>query len=98
MKVTFPGCRLALVIAVLLFGEVSLVRAGNIYVKMNGGSDSTGDGSSGSPFKTISFALSQASPDDVIRVKGGTTSASYYTITNGEHFPLEPGPAVEAVS
>ena len=61
---------------------------GDIYVKMSSGSDATGTGSSTNPYKTIWKALQVASGGDVIRVKGGTASADYYTKVNGETFPL----------
>jgi hypothetical protein len=67
---------------------------GDIYVKMFTGSDSTGTGELLNPFKTISFALTQASADDVVRVKGGTSSVDNYSVLNGEEFPLEPGTGV----
>ena len=44
----------------------------------NGGNDTTGDGSSGSPFATIGHAASQAIPGTAIRVHAGTYPGGEY--------------------
>ena len=48
------------------------------------GSNSTGDGSSTAPYRTITWAMLQASSGDVIKVKTGT-----YDTNAGEVFPID---------
>ncbi len=50
-------------------GEGALV--GTAYVNGAAGSDTTGDGSSGSPWATIQYALGQTQPGGEVRVAGG---------------------------
>ncbi len=66
-------------------------RAATIYVNSSTGNDSTGDGSSGSPYKTFHQAYTEASSDDVLDITGtftwtdsdetGDASTSGYTIS-----------------
>ena len=46
-----------------------------IYVDDGGGDDNTGDGSSGSPYATLSKALSVASCGNIISLAAGTYNA-----------------------
>src|SRR5678815_249871 len=80
----------------VLFASVAWA-PGDIYVKMNGGHDDTGDGSSGDPFQTIHKALQVASNGDIIKVKGGVGSTWDYSIDNGEQFPLALAPGVSII-
>ena len=51
--------------------------ANNIYyVAPSGGSDSSVDGSSGSPFATVQHAIDVAVPGDIIRLQAGTHTAA----------------------
>ena len=59
--------------------------ASPVYVSTNG-SDSSGDGSSNSPFATVTFALGLLSAGDQIRLLPGV-----YGTNTGETFPLQPG-------
>lgn len=54
-----------------------------LYVSSSGGSDSGGNGSDRSPFKTLTYALSVAPPNTAILLAPGTYSAQ-----TGEQFPL----------
>jgi parallel beta-helix repeat protein len=54
-----------------------------LYVSSSGGSDSGGNGSDRSPFKTLTYALSVAPPNTAILLAPGTYSAQ-----SGENFPL----------
>jgi parallel beta-helix repeat protein len=54
-----------------------------LYVSSSGGSDSGGNGSDRSPFKTLTYALSVAPPNTAILLAPGTYSAQ-----TGEKFPL----------
>ncbi|MTJ07112.1 DUF1565 domain-containing protein [Anabaena sp. UHCC 0204] len=54
-----------------------------IYVNSATGQDTSGAGTTEAPYKTISFALSQAQPGTVIQVAPGS-----YTKDSGETFPL----------
>ncbi len=54
-----------------------------IYVNSATGQDVAGAGTAASPYKTITFALSQAQPGTVIQVAPGS-----YTKDSGEKFPL----------
>ena len=60
---------------------------GYIYVDPVNGDDSTVDGASARPFKTISAALAAVEAKHPLRLKPGTYSAT----ANGEAFPLRPG-------
>lgn len=62
----------------------SLALADNIYVDVNSGSDVTGTGTRGNPYKSIRHALSVAGYGDCVRVASGHYSAA----TSGEVFPL----------
>ena len=56
----------------------------NLYVNASTGSDNTGDGSEGNPWKTITFALDQVTTEGhTINVAAGT-----YDATLGESFPI----------
>jgi parallel beta-helix repeat protein len=68
--------------------EFEVIPGRIIHVSANEGYNS-GDGTEGSPYKTITRALSQAEPSDVIYVHGGT-----YDRELGERFPLEVGDGV----
>ncbi|MBI4595486.1 MAG: PKD domain-containing protein, partial [Candidatus Tectomicrobia bacterium] len=62
-----------------------LVGASDYYVDAAAGSDSLGDGSQGSPWKTITHALNQIlSPTAVLHVRPGT-----YSTDSQEVFPLQ---------
>ncbi len=64
--------------------QVPAATATIIYVNPASGADSAGAGSSqATPYKTITFALSQAQPGAVIQLAGGT-----YNSESGEKFPL----------
>jgi hypothetical protein len=76
------------------FGAGSACAFGDIYVKMNGGSNSTGNGSLTTPYKTITKGLQVAQSGDVVRVMSDTTGASDYSAANGEVFPLRPATGV----
>ena len=65
--------------------------AQTLYVNPATGSDSAA-GSQSAPFKTITFALSQAQPGAVIQLAEGN-----YNAANGEVFPLEVPPGIEIV-
>ncbi|MEG4202531.1 DUF1565 domain-containing protein [Microcoleus sp. Pol7_A1] len=54
-----------------------------LYVSSTGGSDTGGNGSDRSPFKTLTYALSVAPPKTAILLAPGTYSAQ-----SGEKFPL----------
>ncbi len=60
-----------------------------LYVSSNGGSDTGGNGSDRSPFKTLTYALSVAPPKTAILLAPGTYSAQ-----SGEKFPLMLRPSV----
>ncbi|MBW4496460.1 MAG: DUF1565 domain-containing protein [Oscillatoria princeps RMCB-10] len=63
-----------------------------LHVNPTSGNDSTGNGSEGAPFKTLTRALSVAGPNTVILLAPGTYSAQ-----TGETFPipLKPGVTVQ---
>ncbi len=68
--------------------------ADDFYVDAVQGSDTTGNGSSDKPWRTITFALSQSTnEDDVVHVRPGT-----YDPHHGEAFPLRPSSGVDLVS
>ncbi|MGK7900278.1 MAG: DUF1565 domain-containing protein [Hormoscilla sp.] len=60
-----------------------------LFVNPATGNDSTGDGSSTTPLKTITQALRIAQPDTVIQLAPGT-----YSTETGEFFPLNLKPGV----
>jgi len=60
-----------------------------LYVSSNGGSDTGGNGSDRTPFKTLTYALSVAPPKTAILLAPGTYSAQ-----SGEKFPLMLRPSV----
>ena len=60
-----------------------------LFVNPGTGNDSTGDGSSTAPLKTITQALRVAQPDTVIQLAPGT-----YSTETGEFFPLHLKPGV----
>lgn len=60
-----------------------------LYVSSTGGSDTGGNGSDRSPFKTLTYALSVAPPKTAILLAPGTYSAQ-----SGEKFPLMLRPSV----
>ncbi|MGQ0553399.1 MAG: DUF1565 domain-containing protein [Planctomycetota bacterium] len=57
--------------------------AADIWVAGTGTDGISGDGSFGAPYRTISWAMSNASPGDVIKVKTGD-----YDVNAGESFPI----------
>ncbi|MFM6751996.1 MAG: DUF1565 domain-containing protein [Dolichospermum sp.] len=59
------------------------VTATVIYVNSATGQDAVGAGNAAAPYKTITFALSQAQPGTVVQVAPGT-----YSQETGEKFPL----------
>ncbi|MBD2101210.1 DUF1565 domain-containing protein [Leptolyngbya sp. FACHB-261] len=63
-----------------------------IYVNPAAGADSPGAGSQNAPFRTISYALSQAQPGTTIQLAPGR-----YTTQSGEQFPLvlKPGISIQ---
>jgi parallel beta-helix repeat protein len=63
-----------------------------LHVNPTSGNDSTGNGSEGAPFKTLTRALSAAAPNTVILLAPGT-----YSPQTGETFPilLKPGVTVQ---
>ena len=62
----------------------SAASAGDIWVAGDGvGSDASGTGSPSLPYRTITFAMTQASAGDVIRVKTGD-----FDVDAGETFPI----------
>ncbi len=77
-------------VALGVLGAPALAGAATVYVNSSTGSDSTGDGSSGSPYKTFHQAYTEASSDDVLDLTGvftwtdsdetGDASTSGYTI------------------
>lgn len=88
-----PLKRTTLCIAVLVLASLlalpGLASAATYYVNSIAGNDTTGDGSSGNPWKTITKAAATvpagtAGTPNIISVAGGTYDAS----TNGETFPI----------
>jgi hypothetical protein len=69
-------------------GEFEVLPGRIIHVSANEGSE-RGDGSEAHPYKTITHALSQAGPSDVLYVHPGV-----YDRELGERFPLEVGDGV----
>lgn len=62
--------------------------ANNIYyVAPSGGSDSSVDGSSGSPFATVQHAIDVAVPGDIIRLQAGTHTAASNVFADLYHGP-----------
>jgi len=55
-----------------------------IYVNPTLGNDLTGKGTLQAPFRSITYALSQAKPATTIRLTAGT-----YSVNNGEIFPIQ---------
>ena len=64
----------------------SMTLGGVYYVDAVNGSDEAGDGSSGNPWQTITYALGSSEAGDTIRVLAGT-----YDTSLGETFPLNLG-------
>ncbi|MEQ8768693.1 MAG: right-handed parallel beta-helix repeat-containing protein [Planctomycetota bacterium] len=75
------------------FLTVDSARATDFFVDAGSGSDATGDGSSGNPWKTITHALTLVGNGDRILVRPGT-----YDQANGESFPLQPVPGTSLIS
>ncbi len=75
--------------SVQLLSQASESDINILYVSSNGGSDTAGNGSDGSPFKTLTYALSVAPPKTAILLAPGTYSAQ-----SGEKFPLMLRPSV----
>ncbi|MEW4925597.1 T9SS type A sorting domain-containing protein [Algibacter sp. 2305UL17-15] len=71
-----------LLIYLLLISFNSFLAAQNIYVATNG-DDTTGDGSSASPYKTFNKAVSVMSAGDVCIIKGGVYEESLIVNKNG---------------
>ena len=57
-----------------------LAGATDYYVSINTGSNSTGDGTIGNPWKTINYAIIQATLGDTIRVMAGTYNSTWETL------------------
>ena len=75
---------------VLLFALSRDLSASTLYVNAATGSDTAGNGSAASPWRTITRALSAPpKPGDVISAAAGT-----YGVPVGESFPLRLPPAV----
>jgi parallel beta-helix repeat protein len=55
-----------------------------IHVSATSGVDSSGYGSSGMPYRTLTFALQEVEKDNVVSIAGGL-----YDTTHGEVFPLQ---------
>jgi hypothetical protein len=53
-------------------GEGALVSEAHVATPADGGNDTTGNGSSGSPWATINYALGQVANGGIVRVAGGT--------------------------
>jgi parallel beta-helix repeat protein len=71
-KIIYLFVALALLFSLIaVVGTGTVAAAGNWYVSTTG-SDTTGDGSSGNPWLTINYAISQAINDDTINVAAGT--------------------------
>ena len=91
MRVLFRILPVVFFTAVLLVLGTSSASAATIYANSSTGDDSTGDGSSGSPYKTFHQAYTEASSDDVLELTGaftwtdsdetGDASTSGYTIS-----------------
>ena len=77
-----PRLTIFVLLAVILFAGTSL--ADNYYVNASTGSNATGNGTQSSPWKTITYGLSQISgTGHVLYVDSGT-----YNTTLGETFPI----------
>jgi parallel beta-helix repeat protein len=63
---------------------VTLAAANELYVDVNTGTDNSGCGTSSSPCKTITYALSKSPGNQTIHVAKGT-----YNAASGETFPLQ---------
>jgi len=86
-------CTKAVVVSVVCALVLKLLaveaHATDYFVNIETGTDSAGTfGTSSDPFKTISYAMFRSISGDTIKVKGGTTTADYYTVANGESFPI----------
>lgn len=62
---------------------IAAAQATDFYVDAVGGSDVTGDGSVGNPYKSITHTITKVSSGDAILAQAGT-----YNAANGETFPL----------
>lgn len=78
------GVRVALVGMLVLAGLLGSARAADIIWVSGTGNDDSGLGTSGSPFRTISWAMEQANPNDTIKVLTGD-----YDVNAGETFPIQ---------
>jgi|GEM_PF-1335880 len=67
-------------------GDFEIIPPNIYYVSAEGGSNVTGDGSSGNPWQTISWALAQVGAGDVIRAMPGLYNASMSG--SSESFPI----------
>lgn len=63
-------------ILILLLLAVSLMARGTVYYVATTGNDGTGDGSSGTPWLTVGYAVTQATAGDTIFVKAGSYTIS----------------------
>ncbi|PCI90161.1 hypothetical protein COB18_01855 [Candidatus Kaiserbacteria bacterium] len=83
---------LVLLFATIIFvGTASNVSAATIYTNSSTGNDTTGDGTSGAPYKTFHKAYTEASTNDIIDVTGvfdwtnadeaGDSSTTGYTLS-----------------
>src|SRR5262245_14386746 len=67
--------------------------AADYFVNSITGNNASGDGSVASPWRTITFALSQVpGPGDTIHVAAGT-----YDLTLGEVYPIDMKPGVSVI-
>ncbi|GAB4319759.1 MAG: hypothetical protein Kow0059_13890 [Candidatus Sumerlaeia bacterium] len=85
--------RVALALAAVVLGCVSWGFARDIYVDISAGSNLTGDGSAGQPFRNITFAIryaaEPAAAGDVIHVNPGVYDVTPDASGFREIFPIE---------
>lgn len=80
-----------LILLVITFSPQTTATAAGFYVDPVVGNNG-GNGSEASPWKTITFALTQVSSGDVIHLKSGT-----YSTQSGESFPINLKPGISLV-
>jgi hypothetical protein len=79
MKKTFT-----ILLLLLLLTTIHPVAAqGHVYYVDLGGSDTTGDGSSGNPWASIRFAASQVQADDLVLINPGVYEGGVIVETDG---------------
>src|SRR5437868_9879647 len=69
--------------AVIILAAAHAAAATPYYVNASTGNDTTGNGTVGTPWKTIKKGMAVATSGDIIYVAAGT-----YDTTNGETFPI----------